>query len=88
MSRNLDDLLPTPLQAEHLSALAPLSASHDLLALLDRWVERGWLRALDRAFVSFLEERAPGSDPLSCRGAGQSPAGAWACVPGSAPDTR
>ena len=40
MSRNLDDLLPTPLQAEHLSALAPLSASHDLLALLDRWVER------------------------------------------------
>ncbi|MCX5507578.1 exodeoxyribonuclease V subunit alpha [Pseudomonas sp. BJa3] len=64
MSRNLDDLLPTPLQAEHLSALAPLSASHDLLALLDRWVERGWLRALDRAFVSFLEERARGSDPL------------------------
>ncbi|QXI37895.1 exodeoxyribonuclease V subunit alpha [Pseudomonas xantholysinigenes] len=64
MSRNLDDLLPTPLQAEHLSALAPLRDSHDLLALLDRWVERGWLRALDRAFVGFLEERAPGSDPL------------------------
>lgn len=64
MSRSLDDLLPTPLQAEHLSALAPLRDSHDLLALLDRWVERGWLRALDRAFVSFLEERAPGSDPL------------------------
>ncbi|TLP63634.1 MULTISPECIES: exodeoxyribonuclease V subunit alpha [Pseudomonas] len=64
MSRSLDDLLPTALQAEHLSALAPLQRSHDLLALLDRWVERGWLRALDRAFVSFLEERAPGSDPL------------------------
>jgi len=64
MSRSLDDLLPTALQAEHLSALAPLHSSLDLLALLDRWVERGWLRALDRAFVSFLEERAPGSDPL------------------------
>ncbi|QXH36421.1 exodeoxyribonuclease V subunit alpha [Pseudomonas muyukensis] len=64
MSRRLDDLLPTPLQAEHLNALAPLGDSHDLLALLDRWVERGWLRALDRAFVGFLEERAPGSDPL------------------------
>lgn len=64
MSRTLDDLLPAPLQAEHLLALAPQHNSADLLQLLDRWVERGWLRALDRAFVSFLEERAPGSDPL------------------------
>lgn len=64
MSRTLDDLLPTPLRAEHLLALAPQRNSTDLLQLLDRWVERGWLRALDRAFVSFLEERAPGSDPL------------------------
>ena len=64
MSRTLDDLLPTPLCAEHLLALAPQRNSTDLLQLLDRWVERGWLRALDRAFVSFLEERAPGSDPL------------------------
>lgn len=64
MKRTLDDLLPTPLQADHLAALSPLSDSHDLLSLLERWVERGWLRSLDRAFVSFLEERAPGSDPL------------------------
>ena len=64
MSRTLDDLLPTPLNAEHLQALQPQHSSGDLLQLLDRWVERGWLRALDRAFVSFLEERAPGSDPL------------------------
>lgn len=64
MSRSLTDLLPTPLHAEHLLALAPQRDSGDLLLLLDRWVERGWLRALDRAFVSFLEERAPGSDPL------------------------
>ena len=64
MSRSLDDLLPTPLHAEQLLALAPQRDSNDLLLLLDRWVERGWLRALDRAFVSFLEERVPGSDPL------------------------
>ncbi|MFB4394382.1 MULTISPECIES: exodeoxyribonuclease V subunit alpha [unclassified Pseudomonas] len=64
MTRSLDDLLPTPLQAVHLATLAPLRNSQDLLVLLDRWVERGWLRALDRAFVSFLEERVPGSDPL------------------------
>lgn len=64
MTRQLNDLLPTPLEAAHLAALSPLKASRDLLTLLDRWVERGWLRALDRAFVNFLEERAPGSDPL------------------------
>ncbi|PWB35468.1 exodeoxyribonuclease V subunit alpha [Pseudomonas sp. SDI] len=64
MSRRLDDLLPTPLDAGHLAALAPLERSADLLALLDRWVERGWLRALDRAFVGFLEERAPQGNPL------------------------
>ena len=64
MSRCLDDLLPTPVDAEQLTALAPLRESRDLLVLLDRWVERGWLRALDRAFVNFLEERAPGSDTL------------------------
>ncbi|MFD2645250.1 exodeoxyribonuclease V subunit alpha [Pseudomonas japonica] len=64
MSRTLDDLLPTPLDAEHLAALAPLSDSEDLLALLDRWVERGWLRALDRAFVGFLRDREPQGEPL------------------------
>ncbi|MBH3426989.1 exodeoxyribonuclease V subunit alpha [Pseudomonas alkylphenolica] len=64
MSRTLDDLLPTPLDAGHLAALEPLSRSADLLALLDRWVERGWLRALDRAFVGFLEERDPQGDSL------------------------
>ncbi|MBA1204668.1 exodeoxyribonuclease V subunit alpha [Pseudomonas capeferrum] len=64
MSRTLADLLPVPLEAAHLAALAPLRRSTDLLVLLDRWVERGWLRPLDRAFVSFLEELAPGTDPL------------------------
>jgi exodeoxyribonuclease V alpha subunit len=32
----------------------PLSRADDLLLLLERWVERGWLRALDKAFVAFL----------------------------------
>ncbi|TLF53051.1 exodeoxyribonuclease V subunit alpha [Halomonas urmiana] len=29
-----------------------------LFALLDRWVARGWLRSLDRAFVAFLHREA------------------------------
>lgn len=36
----------------------------DLLALLDRWAERGWLRELDRAFAAFLAREAPQADPL------------------------
>jgi hypothetical protein len=44
-------LLP-PLTAE---SLAPaLDRAEDLMLLLERWVERGWLRALDKAFVGFL----------------------------------
>lgn len=64
MSRSFADLLPTPLTAESLAQLTPLSRADDLLLLLERWVERGWLRALDKAFVAFLHERAPDGDPL------------------------
>lgn len=64
MSRTFADLLPTPLAAESLASLAPLSRVDDLLLLLTRWVERGWLRALDKAFVAFLAELAPEADPL------------------------
>lgn len=64
MSRSFADLLPTPLTAESLAQLAPLSRADDLLLLLERWVERGWLRALDKAFVAFLFELAPDTDPL------------------------
>ncbi|PMR68921.1 exodeoxyribonuclease V subunit alpha [Halomonas heilongjiangensis] len=36
-----------------------------LLALLERWVARGWLRALDRALVVFLQREVPdASAPL------------------------
>jgi exodeoxyribonuclease V alpha subunit len=64
MSRTFADLLPTPLQAQSLAALQPLRRSVDLLGLLERWAERGWLRALDKAFVAFLAERDPEGEPL------------------------
>jgi exodeoxyribonuclease V alpha subunit len=64
MSRSLAELLPTPLTAESLALLQPLGRAEDLLLLLERWVERGWLRALDKAFVAFLHERDPQGDPL------------------------
>ncbi|MBT2341368.1 MULTISPECIES: exodeoxyribonuclease V subunit alpha [Pseudomonas] len=64
MSRSFADLLPGPPDAESLVDLAPLSRVDDLLSLLTRWVERGWLRALDKAFVAFLHELAPDDDPL------------------------
>lgn len=41
---------------------AGAEALHDsaaLFALLDRWVARGWLRALDRAFAAFLGREVP-----------------------------
>ncbi|NVZ58719.1 exodeoxyribonuclease V subunit alpha [Pseudomonas edaphica] len=52
-------LSPLPLED-----LMPLSRAADLLQLLERWVERGWLRALDKAFVGFLHELDPQADPL------------------------
>ncbi|WP_097305704.1 exodeoxyribonuclease V subunit alpha [Pseudomonas chlororaphis] len=58
-----EDLL-TPLEPQPQSDLAPLVRAADLLLLLDRWVERGWLRALDKAFVGFLHELEPQGDPL------------------------
>ncbi len=64
MSRTFADLLPTEVDAQGLADLAPLTRIDDLLALLGRWVERGWLRALDKAFVAFLAEQAPQADPL------------------------
>ncbi len=42
-------------------------ALHDieaLVALLDRWVERGWLRALDRALAVFLHREVGDGPPL------------------------
>ena len=64
MNRSFADLLPRSLAAESLAELAPLNRAEDLLLLLERWVERSWLRALDKAFVAFLHELEPQGDPL------------------------
>ncbi|NMG00389.2 exodeoxyribonuclease V subunit alpha [Aromatoleum toluolicum] len=40
------------------------AARGDVAALLRRWVERGWLRPLDRVFAEFLRDEAPDADPL------------------------
>ena len=64
MNRTFAHLLPTALDAESLAELKPLSRVDDLLLLLERWVERGWLRALDKAFVAFLAELDPAADSL------------------------
>jgi len=64
MNRTFAHLLPTPLDAESLARLAPLARVDDLLLLLERWVERGWLRALDKAFVAFLADLDPAADSL------------------------
>ena len=48
-------------------ALAPMPELHNpasLLALLDAWVEHGWLRALDRALAGFCLELDGESSPL------------------------
>ncbi|SER50889.1 DNA helicase/exodeoxyribonuclease V, alpha subunit [Pseudomonas sp. NFACC02] len=64
MNRTFAHLLPTPLDAESLAELKPLKRVGDLLLLLERWVERGWLRALDKAFVGFLADLDPTADSL------------------------
>ncbi|KAF1029574.1 MAG: RecBCD enzyme subunit RecD [Pseudomonas sp.] len=51
------------LSLQPLESLEPLSRAADLVQLLERWVERGWLRALDKAFVGFLFELDPHADP-------------------------
>ncbi|WP_248738397.1 exodeoxyribonuclease V subunit alpha [Pseudomonas sp. MWU12-2029] len=64
MSRTFAHLSPIALDADSLARLTPLMQAEDLLQLLTHWVERGWLRALDKAFVTFLHELVPDVDPL------------------------
>ncbi|WP_404362946.1 exodeoxyribonuclease V subunit alpha [Marinobacter sp.] len=55
------------LQAEDRAiAQGALESAEQLLALLERWVELGWLRSLDAALVRFVDDEA--------RGAGQTAA--------------
>ncbi|QRY81674.1 exodeoxyribonuclease V subunit alpha [Pseudomonas sp. PDNC002] len=41
-----------------------MKSTAEMLDLIGRWAERGWLRELDRAFAIFLVERAPDANPL------------------------
>lgn len=43
---------------------APPARHAALLADLQDWVERRWLRELDRSFAAFLAQQAPTADPL------------------------
>jgi exodeoxyribonuclease V alpha subunit len=47
------------------AASAELHDCASLLALLDAWVDKGWLRALDRALVGFFAELDEASPPLA-----------------------
>ena len=55
---------PEPHQATQGNAQAALHDTQALFALLDRWVERGWLRALDRALASFFQREVNDAPPL------------------------
>ncbi|KAA0012963.1 exodeoxyribonuclease V subunit alpha [Billgrantia pellis] len=55
---------PEPPQAAQGNVQAALHDTQALFALLDRWVERGWLRALDRALASFFEREVSDAPPL------------------------
>ncbi|MCE8021087.1 exodeoxyribonuclease V subunit alpha [Halomonas sp. MCCC 1A11036] len=55
---------PEPPQAAQGNVQAALHDNQALFALLDRWVERGWLRALDRALASFFEREVSDAPPL------------------------
>ena len=59
------DLMARQLRDEAYPLLSQvLSDSAQLIAQLDLWVRRGWLRPLDRAFAGFLLEREPAASPL------------------------
>lgn len=42
-------------------------SNHSLLTTLERWVERGWLSHLDRAFVRFLVSQYPATNKIPDR---------------------
>ncbi|MGM3173126.1 exodeoxyribonuclease V subunit alpha [Dickeya lacustris] len=45
------------------------SDHHQVLALLDQWVDSGWLRELDRALARFFYQECPQTSPLLLLGA-------------------
>nr|WP_163502165.1 exodeoxyribonuclease V subunit alpha [Halomonas socia] len=55
---------PEPPRAAQGNVQAALDDTQALFALLDRWVECGWLRALDRALASFFQREVSDAPPL------------------------
>ncbi|MCL7461673.1 exodeoxyribonuclease V subunit alpha [Pseudomonas sp. NW5] len=53
-----------PSLSSGLGRAEPLQDAASLLALLEAWVDKGWLRALDQALVTFFHELDEGSPPL------------------------
>ena len=51
-------------QQTDLAPLSPLSDATALFVLLDIWVDKGWLRALDCALARFFAELEPSASPL------------------------
>ena len=55
---------PPPAKGSAHAAPSPhLDDSAALMTVLEQWTQRGWLRALDLAFVGFLDRLRPEADP-------------------------
>ncbi|WP_245621070.1 exodeoxyribonuclease V subunit alpha [Paraburkholderia ferrariae] len=61
---------PPPVSNGTGKTYAARESAAQMLAVLDRWVERGWLRTLDAAFARFLWTEAEESSPLLLLAAG------------------
>ena len=59
MSRTLKQLSNSQRNADHPPVFIGNANSTELLYQLDSWVSRGWLRALDRSFATFILEQDP-----------------------------
>ncbi|SEJ36154.1 exodeoxyribonuclease V subunit alpha [Paraburkholderia tropica] len=61
-----EEAKPAPVEAAESIAQRPnvSESAAQMLATLDRWVERGWLRTLDGAFARFLLDETPDAPPL------------------------
>jgi len=60
-----EPVLPYPAKTQSSNYLRHDRAdATQLMSILDSWVERAWLRELDRAFADFLLHEAPNASPL------------------------
>ncbi|PTT96916.1 hypothetical protein DBR45_41260, partial [Pseudomonas sp. HMWF031] len=59
MSQTLKQLSNSQRNVDHPLLFVGDADSSELLHQLDNWVNRGWLRALDRSFATFILEQDP-----------------------------